>query len=60
MRRKGPADISYCNTFCDQSGCERNLRFFQPPEKFYSVSSFDTEDKDTLHTKCIHKLAKDD
>lgn len=57
MRRKtGPADISYCSTFCVNSNCKRNLLFYKAPSKYYSCSKFDTDDKDELHLKCKYKL----
>lgn len=61
MRKTGPADISYCNTNCIQERCKRNLRYWKPPTKFYSVSSFDKDCKDDLHAKCQAKwLDKED
>lgn len=60
MRKKGIGDISYCNTYCAQENCERNLRFRKPPTRFYSVSSFDEENKDVLHLKCAYKYIKED
>lgn len=58
MRKKGMGDISYCNTNCIQENCERNLKFRKPPTKFYSVSSFDEDEKDAIHAKCEYKLVK--
>ena len=55
MRKIGPGDISYCNTNCIQERCKRNLKYWKPPTKFYSVSSFDDECKDVIHSKCEHK-----
>ena len=54
MRKTGPGDISYCNTNCFQERCKRNLKYWKPPTKFYSVSSFDDECKDAIHSKCEH------
>lgn len=59
MRKKGPVDITYCNTFCMQENCKRNLKFFQPPTKYYSVSSFNADNEDPIHTKCANKLIKE-
>ena len=55
MRRTGPADISYCNTNCCQENCKRNLRYWKPPTKFYSVSNFDEDCKNAIHSNCEHK-----
>ena len=61
MRRKtGPGDISYCNTNCMQEKCKRNLRYWKPPTKFYSVTSFDKDCKDELHSKCEHILSSEE
>lgn len=60
MRRTGSSDISYCNTNCLQGECKRNLYFWKPPTKFYSVTSFDKECSDMLHPKCKHKWLAED
>lgn len=57
MRRKtGPADISYCSTYCMNGRCKRNLQFYKPPSRYFSCTHFDTENKDELHSKCEWKL----
>lgn len=58
MRKKGLDDISYCNSYCAQENCERNLRYRKPPSKFYSVCTFDENNKDVLHLTCEWKLIK--
>lgn len=58
MREKGIGDIGYCNTTCIQENCERNLRFRKPPTQFYSVSSFDENNKDISHSNCKYKFIK--
>ena len=60
MRKTGPADISYCNTNCMQEKCKRNLRYWKPSTKFYSVTSFDKNCKDELHSKCEHILPEEE
>lgn len=54
MKRIGPGDISYCSTNCSQERCKRNLRFWQAPTRFYSVSNFDDDCKDASHLNCEH------
>lgn len=55
MRKIGPGDISYCNTNCFQERCKRNLRYWKPPTKYYSVCSYDDQNEDALHINCIWK-----
>jgi hypothetical protein len=57
MRRKGPGDISYCNTICMQESCKRNLQYWKAPTRVYSVTSFDIECKDNFHNHCAYKYA---
>lgn len=58
MRKKGLADISYCDTKCTQEDCERSLRVRKPPRKHYSVYGFDKNETDELHPHCKYKYTR--
>ena len=49
-------DKSYCATICDQEDCERNIKFNKPQEKYYSMTTF--EDNDKNHKNCPWKIKK--
>lgn len=46
-------DMSYCSTPCEQKRCARNLKYNQPPDKYYSVTTFDDSNPDPKHNECV-------
>lgn len=53
MKKKiGPGDITYCVTPCEQKNCKRNLKYWEPPTAYCSMSCFDDKNEDTMHATC--------
>ena len=46
-------DMSYCGTLCDRRDCERNLAFYEPDDKIFTVTTFDDNNQDLHHESCI-------
>lgn len=51
-------DKSYCATECEDSSCERNIKFNKPTEKIYSASTFDDSNPDKMHKRCPWRIKK--
>lgn len=51
-------DKSYCATECEDSNCERNIKFNKPETRFYSMTTFDDSNPDKMHKRCPWRIKK--
>ena len=51
-------DKSYCNCDCSQSDCERNIKYNPPEHRYFSITTFDTDNPDKTHKDCKWKIKK--
>lgn len=51
-------DKSYCNCDCPQRDCERNIKYNPPKHRYFSMTTFDTDNPDKTHKNCMWKIKK--
>lgn len=51
-------DKSYCATECEDSNCERNMKYNKPETRIYTATTFDDSNPDKMHKRCPWRIKK--